>query len=114
MRDSLKTRPPSCNRQEPPMGSVTTFDHTADVGLSIRGSDLDDLFQTAAEGMFDYIVANRNAVSAQDTESVDLRAESTADLLVVWLSELIFRSETQHRLYSRFDVKVAKDGLSLT
>jgi SHS2 domain-containing protein len=95
------------------MGTVTTFDHTADVGLTIRGSDLNDLFQTAAEGLFDYIVANRSAVRDQEDEHVELHDDSTADLLVDWLNELIFRSETKHRLYSRFQVRVAADGLSL-
>jgi SHS2 domain-containing protein len=95
------------------MGTVTTFDHTADVGLTIRGNDLDDLIQTAAEGMFDYIVANRDAVRDLERERIELRADSTADLLVAWLNDLIFRMETEHRLYSRFDVHVAPDGLSL-
>jgi SHS2 domain-containing protein len=34
-------------------------------------------------------------------------------LLVVWLNELIFRCETKHRLYTRFDVALADDGRSL-
>jgi|SRR5579864_8011215 len=95
------------------MGSVTTFDHTADVGLEIRGDDLDDLFRTAAEGVFDYIVANRNEVRVVVSEPVELRAETPADLLATWLNELICRCETQHRLYSRFDVHVSADGLRL-
>ena len=45
------------------MGTVETFEHTADVGLRVTGSDLDDLFRTAAEGLFDYIVVNRDAVA---------------------------------------------------
>ena len=40
-------------------------------------------------------------------------AETPADLLVAWLNDLIFRCETNHRLYTRFDVRVADDGLSL-
>jgi SHS2 domain-containing protein len=95
------------------MGTVTTFDHTADVGLTIRGKDLDDLFQTAAEGLFDYVVSNRDDVRAQEAERVDLQADSTADLLVDWLNELIFRSETTHRLYGRYTVRVSDDGLCL-
>lgn len=95
------------------MGTIETFDHTADVGLRVTAADLDDLFRTAAEGVFDYIVANRDAVRVEVTESVALRAESTADLLVAWLNDLIFRCETAHRLYTRFDVRVAADGLSL-
>ena len=44
------------------MGTIEVFDHTADVGLRVRATDLDDLFRTAAEGLFDYVVANRDAV----------------------------------------------------
>jgi SHS2 domain-containing protein len=95
------------------VGTIETFDHTADVGLRVVGDDLDDLFRTAAEGVFDYIVTNRPEVRAEAPEPVALRADSTADLLVAWLNELIFRCETKHRLYSRFDVRVAGDGLSL-
>ncbi len=96
------------------MGTVTTFDHTADVGLLVHGDDLNDLFRTAAEGAFDYVVANRDAVVARDVETITLHADSTMELLVVWLNELIFRSETKHRLYATFDVHVALDGLSLS
>lgn len=95
------------------MGTIETFDHTADVGLHIAASDLDDLFRTAAQGVFDYIVTNRGEVRVEVTEAVALRAETPADLLVVWLNDLIFRCETTHRLYTRFDVHVAEDGLGL-
>ena len=95
------------------MGTIETFDHTADVGLRIRGDDLDDLFRTSAEGVIDYIVVNRDAVRDEARESISLIAESTLDLLVAWLNELIYRTETQHRLYSHFDVRVAADGLNL-
>ena len=50
------------------MGHTETFDHTADLGLRIRAADLADLFQTAAEGLFDVIVANRDAVRSRDHE----------------------------------------------
>jgi SHS2 domain-containing protein len=95
------------------LGTIETFDHTADVGLRVTGADLDDLFRTAAEGVFDYIVANRDAVRIATTEAVALRADTPADLLVAWLNELIFRCETRHLLYTRFDVRVAADGSSL-
>jgi SHS2 domain-containing protein len=95
------------------MGTVETFDHTADVGLRVRGSDLDDLFRTAAEGVFDYIVVNRTEVRAEASESLALTAESPDELLAAWLNELIFRSETRHRLYSHFSVHVSDDGLRL-
>jgi SHS2 domain-containing protein len=86
------------------MGRTETYDHTADLGLRVFAADLNDLFRTAAAGLFDVIVANSDAVRPAETEPVRLSAESTEDLLVEWLNELIFRTETRHRLYSRFDV----------
>src|SRR5207245_1427547 len=59
------------------------------------------------------IVANRDAVLVACTEQVSLRGDEPAELLVAWLNELIFRSETQHRLYSRFDVRLGDEGRSL-
>lgn len=95
------------------MGTIETFDHTADVGLRVRGADLNDLFRTAAEGLFDYVVANRAEVRTGDVEKISLRGDSPDDLLANWLSELIFRSETHHRVYRDFDVRVEDDGLRL-
>ena len=95
------------------MGTTEIFDHTADVGLRIRGASLADLFATAAGAMFDYIVANRAEVRTTLVDPVELQAESATDLLAVWLEELLFRSETCHLLYAQFEVEVAADGLSL-
>ena len=40
-------------------------------------------------------------------------ADSPGDLLVLWLNELIFRSETGHVLYNQFEVRISDDGLGL-
>jgi SHS2 domain-containing protein len=88
------------------MGHAETFEHTADLGLRVVATDLQDLFETAAGGLYDIIVANREDVRPIDSEVVRLEAETVPDLLLTWLNELIFRTETQHRLYSRFRVRV--------
>lgn len=95
------------------MGTIEVFDHTADVGLRIRGEDPTDLFRTAAEALFDYVVANRQDVRVDRTEVVTLRADSMADLLLAWLNELIFRCETGHVLFTSFDIHISDDGLAL-
>jgi len=95
------------------MGRVETYDHTADLGLRVFAPDLNDLFRTAAAGLFDVIVVNRDDVRIVETEPVRLSADSTLDLLVDWLNELIFRSETGHRLYTRFDVAIDQSGCVL-
>ena len=95
------------------MGTIETFDHTADVGLRVRAGNLDDLFETAAGGMFDYVVANRGEVMPTEVEKVSIHADSLSDLLAKWLGELIFRSETLHRLYGQFEAHVDEDSLRL-
>jgi SHS2 domain-containing protein len=95
------------------MGHAETFDHTADLGLRIHAADLNDLFRTAAQGLFELIVANPRDVRPQDMLRISVRAESMQDLLVDWLNELIFQSETRHRFFSQFDVRVASSCLSL-
>ncbi len=92
------------------MGRAETFEHTAVLGLRVVGRDLPDLFETAAAGLFDVIVANRDDVRPGVSESIHLTAETLPDLLLAWLNELIFRSETQHRLYSQFRVGIDESG----
>jgi SHS2 domain-containing protein len=91
------------------MGHSETFEHTADLGLRVFGKDLPDLFEAAAAGLFDVIVANREEVRPAETEAVSLSAETVPDLFLAWLNELIFRSETGHRLFSRFRVRVEEN-----
>jgi len=95
------------------MGHVETFEHTADLGLRVVAPDLPALFETAAEGLFDVIVANRGDVRDDEEEQVRLQAESQEELLLDWLNELIFRCETRHRLYHRFRVVLDQSGRSL-
>jgi SHS2 domain-containing protein len=96
------------------MGRSVTFDHTADIGLRIYAADLADLFRTAAEALFDVIVTNRDRVEPLKTDKFQLTADSTNALLLDWLNELIFRFETGHVVFGRFDVSVDADGCSLT
>jgi SHS2 domain-containing protein len=95
------------------MGQYETFDHTADLGLRVVANDLVDLFQTAALGLFDVIVANRSEVRAVETEQISLECDSIEDLFIEWLNELIYRCETRHRLYSAFAVELDEPSCRL-
>ena len=111
---SAPTRVIPCCSEADSWADVETFDHTADLGLRMLADDLADLFQTAAIGLFDVIVANREEVRALETEQVSLQGDSTEDLLVEWLNELIYLCETRHRLYSNFQVELDETGCRLT
>ena len=95
------------------MATIEYFDHTADVGMRVEADTLDALFRAAAEGLFDYVVANREAVRPLESERVQLAAESASELLAAWLNELVYLAETTHRVFGRFAVAIADDGRSL-
>jgi SHS2 domain-containing protein len=96
------------------MGRAETYEHTADLGLRVHGRDLCDLFETAAIGLFSVIVENPDSVRADEHEQIELASDSTEELLVTWLNELIYRCETRHRLYSQFRVAISETGNALT
>jgi len=80
------------------------FEHTADVGAVVRGVTLPRLFENASRAMFD-LICDRRSVRPRRTARIAVRGASLEDLLVRWLSELLFRLETQGLLFSSFAVE---------
>jgi SHS2 domain-containing protein len=89
-----------------------TFDHTADLGLRVRAPDLDTLFIDAARALFAAIV--ENPASVQPIRKVDIKLEGDQlDFLFFdWLRELLYRFDTEHLLFCRFELHVDEAGLS--
>jgi len=81
------------------VGTYTVFDHTADVGLEVRGTSFEDLLSTAARATFDQVLEDRPK-EVDATQEVRVRPGSAfagdrSELFVEWLQELLFRFETQ-------------------
>jgi SHS2 domain-containing protein len=89
-----------------------TFDHTADLGLRIRAPDLDTLFAEAGTALFAVIVENLDAVEPRQQQRIELAGEDREYLLIDWLKELLYSFDSQHLLYSRFEVHVSSTGLT--
>src|SRR5262245_17948684 len=91
------------------MGKFEVFEHTADVGLRVEASSLEELFVQAARGAFALVVENPNAIQSRRAVAIELEAEDIEGLFVDWLRELIYRFETDHLLLCEFDVRLS-DG----
>jgi SHS2 domain-containing protein len=89
-----------------------TFEHTADLGLRAGAVDLNTVFAEAARCLFSAIVENLDDV--QPRQQLELRIEGTDRelLLFDWLKELLYRFDTEHLLFSRFEVQVDPNGLT--
>ncbi len=81
------------------------LDHTADVGLDARGATLADVFAQAAEGMYALMVEPAG-VREVEQRTIEVAAEDRERLLVAWLLELLFLTESEGLVFRRFEVEV--------
>jgi SHS2 domain-containing protein len=88
-----------------------TFDHTADLGLRIRAADLDSLFVDAAQALLATIVEDLNAVEPRQQVDFEIPGDERDFLFFDWLKELLYRFDSEHMLFSRFEVHVDASGL---
>lgn len=79
------------------------FDHTADIGLRVYGGTPAELFTNAAQGMFSIIV-KQEEVRNKEERSVKIDGGDYGDLLVSWLSELLYQFDTEGKLWSEFEI----------
>ena len=79
------------------------IDHTADMGIKAFGRSLEALFSNAAYALFDQMV-DLSRVKSKTSVDVEVAAEGLEDLLVRWLSELLFQFETTLTLFGEFDI----------
>src|SRR5437588_13126267 len=87
------------------------FEHTADLGLRIRAPDLDTLFAEAGAALFSVVVADLGSVATKDRFEVRLSSDQCDYLLFDWLKELLYKFDTEHMLFSRFQAHVHKNGV---
>jgi SHS2 domain-containing protein len=85
------------------------IEHTADVGIRVRGKDLKELFENAAQAMFD-IVAQKNPKSEirnpkSENIIVKQKAENLEELFVSWLNELLSLSAVKEVIFEDFNIK---------
>lgn len=68
-------------------------DIPGDIGLKIRGKTLEELFENAAEGMYNLIT---NTGQIKETKNINIATESSSleSLFISWLNELIFHFDT--------------------
>lgn len=82
----------------------TLVDHTGDIALLVRGHDIVALFEQAAAGLFAVIV-DPEAIEARASVPVAVEgAVDTEDLLVRFLSELLFLNDARDWLFREVSI----------
>jgi SHS2 domain-containing protein len=80
-----------------------TFDHTADLGVRVFGRTAEELFANAAYALFD-LLTDLNHVREPLSYDLHVEAADREELLVRWLNELLFLTESPGYLFKRFSI----------
>jgi len=87
-------------------------DHTADIGLKIFGNSLPDLFANAAYALCDTLT-DISKINPTTKQTFLLKRDTTEELLVEWMGNLLYTFETEDLLFSKFNIlSIDKNSLS--
>lgn len=73
------------------------IDHTADLGMRLRGETLEELFVNAAKALMELLVSFDPSEGAQAVP-LSVSGDDTTDLLVRWLGEILYLFEGESLL----------------
>jgi len=83
--------------------------HTGEVELHVFAPTLPQLFVEAGLGLAELMAGERRRAPDGPAEGVEIQAPDRDALLVDWLNELVFLSETRHRIYDELRIASLSD-----
>jgi len=86
------------------MEKYELIDHTADIGIKVRGKSVGELFENAAYAMFD-LIADLNRVKKREVLEVEIEGEGMDELLADWLRELLYKFNGERHLLKDFKIE---------
>jgi len=92
------------------MKKYDLIEHTADVGIKAYGKNVSEAFKNAAVGMFD-IITDNSKINGIGQYEIQLNAPDLEQLLVDWLSELLFLNSAKNLVFGTFNVTVSNTNL---
>ena len=95
------------------MKTYELIDHTADVGVKAYGKTLSEAFENAAKGMFD-IITDSSEIESIGQYNIELEAPDLEQLLVDWLSELLFLNSAKNLVFGFFKIDLDEKNKKLT
>jgi len=84
------------------------LEHTADVGIEAKGRTLKEAFENTASGMLS-IMIDPEKVGEKESYSLKVKGSNEKELLVAFLSELLYRYEVNGILPKSVDISLLTD-----
>ncbi len=85
------------------MKTYELIDHTADVGVKAYGKSVSEAFENAAKAMFD-IITDKSEIENTGQYNIELEAPDLEQLLVDWLSDLLFLNSAKNLVFGFFKI----------
>ena len=85
------------------------LDHTADLGIMVRGVGIKDLFERTAYAMMKIMVSSKSVEKSKSLK-LSLDGEDLAELMVHWLGEILYLFHGEKKVVSRLEI----DSISLS
>jgi SHS2 domain-containing protein len=83
---------------------------TADIGLDLEADSREELFTAGAEGMFGIIFEKKPSGQISIHRQINLQAATPEELLVDWLSELLYLFDTDGLIADEIDIRLLDEG----
>lgn len=90
------------------MTKYILIDHTADIGIDVFGATLQEIFANAAFALFD-IITDLSKVEGTIEYTISISGIDKEQLLVNWLSELLYLHEVKNLIFKDFYVADVQD-----
>lgn len=78
------------------------IDHTADIGIRVKGSSQEELFLHAAEALFDILAQPKKSLIPSIAYPVAVEADGLDQLMVKWLQELHLAFDMRRLVLTHF------------
>jgi SHS2 domain-containing protein len=80
------------------------IDHTADLGIIVKGPDVKNLFIIAAQAMTDLMVKG-DISDRKVIRDIFIEGEDFPDLMVKWLGEILYLFEGENLIVNSIEIK---------
>lgn len=90
------------------MNSYKLFEHTADLGIEFFADSLEELFISAASGLFD-VISGIDQIRPETEFQIEVEGIDQEDLLINWLRELLYLHQVKRMLLCEFHISEIND-----
>jgi len=88
------------------MEEFRVLEHTADIGFEAYGATCEEVFANAARALESLMVDLKSIASLEETK-IQVEGSDAQNLLVNWLSEVLYLFDAEGRLFHDFKVSIA-------